>query len=320
MATVAGCRLRGSTGTTDKALAKRKASKIEHDAYQSDLDGPQEVITFPQAVTLYLNEYKLNKRSQAYLDRIEDYWKNALVKNITAEKIRESAIVIHPNDSGATRNRQVITPTRSIINYCASLGKCKRVSVKGFEVDAKVKTPVTLEWLNTFIGHARPVIKALVLVMFGTGCRFGEAHRLEWNRDIDMRARTIKIRDTKTNKEREAHMQQPLLIALANLPQEGGKVFDWSESSLRRFWEEDVAKAAEAVPGFERLTFHCCRHGFATKMLRDGIDPKTAAALGGWDDITLFMETYVHASKDATLTDGLFDTPVTQPKCETGQK
>ena len=67
-----------------------------------------------------------------------------------------------------------------------------------------------------------------------------------------------------------------------------------------------MAKTAAAVPGFERLTFHSCRHGFATKMLRDRVDPKTAAWLGGWDDIGLFMKTYAHAIQDATLTDGLF--------------
>jgi hypothetical protein len=44
-------------------------------------------------------------------------------------------------------------------------------------------------------------------------------------------------------------------------------------------------------------------------------DPKTAAWLGGWDDITLFMKTYAHAIKDATLTEGIFDgTNLTQPK------
>jgi integrase len=132
-------------------------------------------------------------------------------------------------------------------------------------------------------------------------------------KDFDFKARTILIRDTKTGKERFAHMPQPLFVALSNLPRDR-KPFYWSESSLRRFWDQDVAKTAEAVRDFERLTFHSCRHGFATKMLRDGTDAKTAAWLGGWDDIGLFMKTYAHAMKDVTLTEKLFDTPVTQKK------
>ena len=71
-----------------------------------------------------------------------------------------------------------------------------------------------------------------------------------------------------------------------------------------------MEKTAKAVKGFERLTFHSCRHGFATKLLRDGIDPKTVAELGDWS-IGILMENYAHAIQDARLTDTIFDKPVT---------
>ena len=305
--TVAGDRLRGSTRTADKGIAARIATEVEHQHHKRRLDGPQEVLTFPQAVTLYLQAHAPTKRSARYIQRIEDHWKDAKVKDMTPGAIRQSAIDIHPNDSGATRNRQVITPTQAIINHCADLELCAPIRIKRFKFTEKIKKPVTLEWLNALCDHARPVIKALVLDMFATACRFNEVHRHEW-KDFDFKARTILIRDTKTGKERLAHMPQPLLVALANLPRDR-KPFYWSESSLRRFWDEDLAKTAEAFPGFDRLTFHSCRHGFATKMLRDGTDPKTAAWLGGWDDIGLFMKTYAHAIQDPTLTEGIFGTP-----------
>jgi hypothetical protein len=41
-------------------------------------------------------------------------------------------------------------------------------------------------------------------------------------------------------------------------------------------------------------------------MLRNGVDPKTAAELGGWDSVTRFMETCAHAMPKARLTDNLF--------------
>jgi integrase len=312
--TVAGHRLRGSTGTANKELAARIASEIENRHHKCHLDGPQEVLTFPQAVVLYLKAEK----SDQYLNKIEDYWKNARVKDMTAGAIRQSAIDLYPGCSGATWNRQVITPTQAVINHCAGLELCPPIRIKRFEFETAIKTPVTLEWLDTLCAHARPVIKAIVLTMFATACRFCEAHRLDWP-DLDFKNRTVKIRDTKTKKQRIAHMPQPLLVALANLPRDR-KPFYKSESTLRRYWDVDVANTAKVVPGFERLTFHCCRHGFATKMLRDGIDPKTAAHLGGWDDIALFMETYAHAMTDTTLTDKLFDTPLTRGKTESEEK
>lgn len=304
--TVAGHRCRGSTRTSDKETAARIASEVENKRHKRHLDGPQEVLTFPQAAALYLKAEKQSK----YLTKIIAHWGDAKVKDMTAGAIRQSAIDLYPGTSGATRNRQVITPTQAVINHCAELELCPPIRIKRFKFEAKIKKPVTLEWLNTFCAHARPVIKALVLHMFATACRFAEAHRQDWP-DLDFKNRTILIRDTKTKQQRVAHMPQPLLVALANLPRDK-KPFHWSESSLRRFWDDDVARTAKAVPGFDRLTFHCCRHGFATKMLRDKVDAKTAATLGGWADIGLFMKTYAHAMRDATLTEGLFDTPATR--------
>src|SRR5262245_7846841 len=161
--TVAGRRLRGSCGTTDKITAERIASKREAEQWQCRLDGPQAVLTFAKASILYRAANKLKtKRQIKYLERIEDHWKDTLVKEITAGGIRQSAIDIYPNASGATRNRQVITVTQAVINHCADLEMCPPIKVKRFKFVEKVKTPVTLEWLNTFCQHARPVIRALV--------------------------------------------------------------------------------------------------------------------------------------------------------------
>lgn len=309
--TVAGRRLRGTTGTADKAIAERVAAEREAEEWKRHLDGPRAVLTFAKASILYRSAGKLStKRQFAYLEKIEDYWKDTLVKDMTAGAIRQSAIDMYPHASGATRNRQAITPTQAVINHCSELEMCSPIRIKRFKFVAEVKTPVTLDWLNALCLHARPVIRALALDMFATACRFGEVHRHDWP-DFDFKARTIKILDTKTGKYRIANMPQPLLVALANLPRDR-KPFGWSEITLRRWWDADVAKTAEAVPGFERLTFHSCRHGFATKMLRDGTDAKTAAWLGGWDDIGLFMETYAHAMREPRLNESLFDTPLTQ--------
>jgi uncharacterized protein YcfJ len=55
-------------------------------------------------------------------------------------------------------------------------------------------------------------------------------------------------------------------------------------------------------------------------MLGNGIDAKTAAEKGGWDDIALFMKTYAHAMTDPTLTDVVSDTPVTRGESSPQQK
>jgi len=308
--TVAGRRLRGSTGTTDKKRAERIASEKEGGEWERRLDGPEAVLTFPQAVALYLKA----GRPEKYLDKIEDYWKDTKVKDMTRGAIRQSAIDIYPGCSGATWNRQVITPTQAIINHCASLELCSSIKIERFEFEAEIKQPVTLEWLDAFCANARPKIAALATLMFATGCRISDARRLDWP-EIDFQRRAIGIRKTKAKKQRFAHMPPRLLVALANLPRDA-KPFGEPESTLRRWWDADIETTAKATPGFDRLTFHSCRHGATTGLLHDGIDVVTVGKLVGMSAQQV-IRTYGHAQDNPTLTDKLFGTELTQPEVGT---
>jgi len=304
--TISGRRLRGSTGTADKITAERIAAKKEADEWKRHLDGPEAVLTFAKASILY----RAAGKETRFLTKLEDYWKDTLIRDIKPGGIRQSAVDIYPEATGATRNRQVIVPTQAVINHCHEMEMCPPIRVKRFAFERKIKSPVTAEWLDAFCAHAtRPDIAALAIFMFATGCRISEARNLEWD-DIDFKARSILIRKTKNKRQRVPHMPQRLLVALANLPRDR-RPFAVPYTTAREAWEASV-KAA----GIKPLTFHSCRHGFATALLRDGVDVKTAAWLGGWESVQLFMSTYVHAIQDPRLTDRLFDTPQPQPKTD----
>lgn len=298
--TVAKRRLRGSTGTTDKKRAERIAAKLENTEWECHLDGPSAVLTFPQAVELYLKAGKPTK----YLAKLEDYWKDTKVKDMTRGAIKQSAIEIYPGCSGATWNRQVITPTQAVINHCAGLELCQPVRIERFAFERKIKQPVSLQWLDAFCAHARPIIAALATFMFATACRISEARRLDWPH-IDFQERLILIVKTKNKHQRLPHMPSRLMVALANLPRDVPP-FDTPESTLRRWWDADIESTAKAVSGFVRLTFHSCRHGFVTKLLNDGLDVVTIGKLGGLSP-QVILATYGHAINNPKLTDGLFD-------------
>ena len=296
--------LRGTTGTASKADAARIAAEVEREHVKRGLAGPQD-LTFPEAVVLYEKAGKgQSRQDRMYITRLLEHWKDARVRDMTAGAIRQAAIEIHPDASGATRNRQVITPTQAIINHCAELERCPPIRVKRFKFVAKKKKPVTLDWLDTFCAHAEPVSAALAVTMFGVGCRISEARRIEW-KDIDFSSRTITIHDHKTQRERIAHMPPRLLVALANLPRDRAP-FGYPETSMRRAWDRAIAAAAEAQEEFVRLTFHSCRHGLATALLRKGVDPKTASDLVGMS-VQVFITTYAHEIGDATLTNKVFN-------------
>lgn len=300
--TVAGRRLRGTTGTSSKEIAQQIANREEARAFQRDLNGPEAVLRFSDAALFYRKAGKPTR----FLDRIEDYWKDTLVKEITAGAIRQSAVELYPNAGAASRNRQAIVPTQAIINHCAESDLCPPIRVRRFEVDTKIKTPATWEWVQAFNEHNKPHIGALAMFMFLTGARISEALAVDWP-DIDFRNQTALIKQTKVGSERRAHLPFVLIVKLANLPRDR-KPFKYRHRGLLvRVWRMACRRA-----GVEVLSPHCCRHGFATAMLRAGFDPVTVAKRGGWKTPRHVFETYGHAIEDITITDRIVGTSLTQ--------
>lgn len=304
---VGGQRLRGSTRTKEKEIAEQIAAQIEARAWKCHLHGPESVLTFAQAALLYRQAGK----NPPYLDVIEDYWKDTPVRQINSGAVRQAAVILHPDGTGATRNRWVIVPTQAVINHTAELELCQRLHVKRFPVEHKEREPVTLEWIEDFMAHADPHLGALACFMFLTGARISEALNVLW-KDIDLQAGTVLIRQTKVRAERRAYLPSMLVVAIANIESNrypDAKVFEYSTRSRAKVeWDRVVEHA-----GIKRLSFHCCRHGFATALLRSGVDPVTVAELGGWADVSLVLKTYGHAMKDPTLVNKIIpDTPETQ--------
>lgn len=302
--TVAGQRLRGSTGTASKEIAQQIAAREETKAWKRDLHGPEAVLTFADAAVMYRKAGK----STRFLERVEDHFKDTLIKDIKSGMIRQIAMELYPTATNATRNRQVIVPIQAVINHAADSELCPHIRVKRFKVEKKIKGIFTIEWVDAFMAHASPQLGALALFMFVTGARVSEALRVKWE-DIDLKAKTVTIGKTKIGEARQCNLPMALIVAMANIGKQPGRpVFIYrSRNDCYRAWDTVVKRA-----GIVRMTFHSGRHGFATKALRSGIDPKTAAWLGGWKNIRLFMETYAHAIQDITLNEKILGSPVTQ--------
>lgn len=304
--TVAGRRLRGSTKTSDRDRAQRIAAEKETRQWKGHLDGPGAVLTFAQAVKLYLTAQK----SPRFLARVADFWKDTPIREITSGAVKQAAITLYPNASGATRNRQILVPTMAVINHAAEMGLCPKLQVKRFPVVAAVKEPATWEWIDAFVAHASPHLGALAMFMFLTGARISEALDIEWT-DLDMVAGTVKIRMGKVGGEvRTAHLPAPLVTAIANIPgrDRSGTVFKYSSrSTVKPSWAAAIRRA-----GIKALSPHSCRHGFATAMLQAGIDVRTVAELGGWKTPALVLSTYSHAARDPKLTDRIIRTKLTR--------
>lgn len=226
-----------------------------------------------------------------FLDKVEDYWKDTLVREITPSAIKQMAMTLYPAATNATRNRQAIIPCQAIINNAAEGELCAHVRVKRFKTEKKIKPPFTVEWVNCFCEHASPHLGALALFMFATGARISEALAVQWEH-VDLPGRTAPIPRSKISEQRQVNLPARVVAALANLPRTPNRpiFFYRKRGDLHHLWDATVKRA-----GIKRMTPHSGRHGFATTTLRKGIDPKTGAWLGGWKSIRHYMETYAHA-------------------------
>jgi integrase len=303
---VAGRVLRGSTRTARKETAQRIAADIEARHWKGHLDGPASVLTFAQAAM----RYRAAEKPERFLQPIEDYWKDTPVKQITAGAIRQSAITLYPTAGAATRNRQVIVPTQAIINHAAEHELCPYIRVKRFPVAKKEKEPATWEWVQAFMAHAgTPGLAALACLMYLTGARISQALSVTWA-DVDFKARKVKIRATdKGDDDRFAHLPSELIAALASIPGERtGRIFRFkSRGNARTQWAGACRRA-----GIKFLSYHRCRHGFATGLLDKGVNPITVAKRGGWKDARHVFETYGHDVASDEVADVLTGTPATQ--------
>lgn len=299
---IEGQRFRGTTGLSDKAAAQRFIIKKQAEILEEKQSGKKAKLSFAKAALLYRKAGKPVR----FIDRMEDYWAETPVSEITGGKVKAAALELYPRATGSTKNRHVIVPTQAVINHAASLDLCPPLKVKRFKVETKVKTPATWEWVQSFMAHSSPHLGGLCAFMYLTGARVSEAADLRWA-DVNLIAGRAVIRQTKVGKERVAHLPPELVEAIKSIGgdrEPDGKVFRYSSRhTIKPQWNKVIKRS-----GIAYLTFHSCRHGFATDLLHRGVDPITVAKLGGWADAQLVFNTYGHAMQDVTLSNLLTDT------------
>lgn len=296
--TVAGRRIHESARTSDKQTAERIANRTEAREFKRHLDGPASVLSFGDAALLYLDADK----SSRFLEIPLTYWKNTIVRDITPGAIRMAAIKCYPKAGPATRNRQFITPTVAVINHAASLDLCPPLTkVDRFSVPKKARDEADWPWVQKFMEHAPSNLAALVMFGYLTGARISQITSLLWD-DVDFHRAEALLRKGKNGNDHVSNLPPSLIVALANLTTDrSGHVFGYSSRhGIKSAWKASIKRA-----GIRDLTPHCLRHGFATGLLRAGIDPVTVAWLGGWETAQLVVDTYGHAMRDRTITNRL---------------
>jgi integrase len=297
---VAGNRIHRSTRTADKAIAEQIRTATEAREWQRRLYGTEAVLTFAQAVTRYLDAGK----PERFLAPLVAHFRDDPVKDIKPGTIAQAATKLYPLAGPATRNRQAIAPAQAVINHAAAAGLCPFIRVPRFKVQKTIKPYAEISWIDAFVAAASPRLAALAWFMFLTGARISTATGLRWE-DVDLGRGVVVLRKPKGQDDERSHLPPALVVALANIPGERAprqRVFGYgSRSSVYGPWATACKRAGVLYIPPHRAG----RHGFATGLLRESVDPVTVAKLGHWKTPRHVYDTYGHPLEDRTLTEKL---------------
>lgn len=301
--TVDGVRHRHSAKTTDKREAEDRAIQHESRVRRAAVHGPESVLTFADAVGVYLDAGKDGR----FLAPLLKHFGKTLVASISGPEVRKAAKILYPKGSAATLNRQVVTPVRAVINHAADARLAQPITIKRFKEERQQRPAGSAEWIDAFRKAAMekdmPETAAIARFLFETGARVSEACRLTWD-DVDLQHGVAYLRKTKTE-PRKVFLTRGMVADLANI--RGMHVRLVFAAANRSTVQKRVDRVITAA-GLQRLTSHeFGRHGFATEMIvRNDVDVATTAEHGGWKSRRLLMETYVEGNGSREVIERVF--------------
>jgi len=146
-------------------------------------------------------------------------------------------------------------------------------------------------------------LKPIIITALQTGMRKNEIANLRWDQ-LDLMNREIEVIKTKSRKKRILPISEALFQVFQTLRstnRNGEYVFQYTDPRTGqerhlKFFRRAFVNACRRA-GIEGFTFHDCRHTFATRLVRAGVDLITIKELLGHHSVKT-TERYTHSNRD----------------------
>ena len=298
---VRGIRVEESTGTSKKFVAEEIRATREAELLKQSIYGLPATMTFAHAVEDYLK----NGGSKRFLAPVLGFFSTTLLSRIDQAAIDKGAAKVLPDASGATRVPQFYTPVSAVLHHAARKGWCpKPVFARPRQDKGRIRW-LEPEEADRLIEACAQHIRPLVVLLFYTGARIGEALWLEWSA-IDLGRRHVQFLKTKNGEPRGVPLHPRVISYLANLPYRDGFVFRRPDGQpyARGLRGDDTSagsriktafRAACCRAGIKDFHPHDCRHTWATWHYRANRDLGALQRLGGWKTLSMVMR-YAHTN------------------------
>jgi integrase len=301
--TIRGTRIEESTGTSNRQAAEEIRAKREAELLAQSVYGRRATETFAGAALSYLQQ----GGSRRFLEAIIRHFGTTPLAQIDQDVIDQGARKLFPNTSDATRNRQFYTPTSAVLHHAARRGWCSPpILERPAQASERVRW-LSITQADRLIDNASEHLKPLLIFLFYTGARAGEALWLDW-RDVDLSRSHVAFKKTKNGEPRGVPLHPRVVASLANLLHRDGEVFrrpDGRPYARPRGGEDHSAgsRISTAFRGACRradiadFSPHDCRHTWATWHYQSNRDLGALQRLGGWKSVRMVMR-YAHVNVD----------------------
>jgi integrase len=272
-------------------------------------------MTFSDAILIYKASPKVARQLIPIVEEIGDLPLSA----ISGRMLKELGPSLKPDVCTDTWWREIVTPASAVINNAHDLKNTPTIRVKSYDNFERIaqdkrrskpsrveRTPADKEWVNAFCRAADPYNAALVRFMFETAARIDQAISIEPD-DLKPAENKVRLKAQKGHPESWITVSPEMMDELQALPAKRPKnrktgkfmkprVFGYGSSTGYNTRWKTICKRA----GIQYLSAHPAgRHGFFTELVvRQGVDPVTAAKAGRWSDPNLPMRIYAHAETD----------------------
>lgn len=300
-----GNRIVESTGTSNKREAEKflalRISEVERGVFAKPIN-----TTLAELGERYIEHAKLHKRSwkrdTQMLDRLQEFFGPIKLRDITAATVEDYQLERVKQVSPATSNREMAL-LKHMFNKADQWGQHQGKNPVRFvkflpEDNQRFETLSEAQEAELLLASA-PYLRELIVFAINTGLRTSDIFNLRWT-EVDAENQRLK----KIVKKSDKPLSLPLndaafkVIEARRAVQNGPHVF-YNPMSGEKF--TTVRKALEAAvkrAGLPKVTWHMCRHTFATRLVNEGADLVTVKELLGHASIKTTMR-YAHSNEDA---------------------
>ncbi len=263
-----------------------------------------------------LDDYRMKGRkslrngyiTSGALTHLDRFFANTSVASITTDAIRRFIATRQAEGAQPSTINRSLALLRRMLNLARIEGRIQTVPHFPFlKENPPRKGFVTHEQFARLLAALPEQLKPLILFLYWTGCRVGEARKITWEQiDLDKRQIVMYGEQTKSGQPRIIPLPDELIEILQAVPEPDRKGRTFYQGSFRRSWARACSQAnlgrriktANGFPRYQGLLVHDLRRSAIRNLRESGVPESVIMAISGHKTQSVFRRYSIVSVED----------------------